>query len=153
MDTNLQSHMYTHCCDTLSNFAWLSIQLQDSHSWSHRFSSWWIYFDMVDGSEINALHMFTIVGAIIGAPITSVVEPRLLYFFAAFLSTSFFGIRRHRRQQLSTGETVRPSVKQDRMAKWLELEGTYYDQSSNKQIEYKLTKPVIGGTGMLAACL
>ena len=22
--------------DTLSNFAWLSIQLQDSHSWSHR---------------------------------------------------------------------------------------------------------------------
>jgi len=49
---------------------------------------------MVDGSEINALHMFTIVGAIIGAPITSVVEPRLLYFFfAAFLSTSFFGIK------------------------------------------------------------
>ncbi len=98
------------------------------------------------------LEMFTIVGAIIGASITSVVEPRLLYFFfAAFLSTSFFGIRRHRRQQLSTGETVRPSVKQDRMAKWLELEGTYYDQSINKQIEYKLTKPVIGGTGMLAA--
>ena len=100
------------------------------------------------------LEMFTIVGAIIGASITSVVEPRLLYFFfAAFLSTSFFGIRRHRRQQLSTGETVRPSVKQDRMAKWLELEGTYYDQSSNKQIEYKLTKPVIGGTGRLTACL
>jgi uncharacterized membrane protein YfcA len=97
------------------------------------------------------LEMFTIVGAIIGASITSVVEPRLLYFFfAAFLSTSFFGIR-HRRQQLSTDETVRPSVKQDKMAKWLELEGTYYDQSSNKQIEYKLTKPVIGGTGMLAA--
>lgn len=44
------------------------------------------------------LEMFTIVGAIIGASITSVVEPRLLYFFfAAFLSTSFFGIKRHRR--------------------------------------------------------
>jgi uncharacterized protein len=93
------------------------------------------------------LEMFTIVGAIIGASITSVVEPRLLYFFfAAFLSTSFFGIKRHRRQQMSTGE-----FKQDRMAKWLQLEGTYYDQSTNKQIEYKLTKPVIGGTGMLAA--
>src|SRR5215469_15558506 len=36
------------------------------------------------------LEMFTIVGAIIAASITSVVEPRLLYFFAAFLSTSFF---------------------------------------------------------------
>lgn len=40
---------------------------------------------------------------------------------------------------------------EDRVAKWLQLEGTYYDQSINKQIEYKLTKPVIGGTGMLAA--
>jgi uncharacterized membrane protein YfcA len=97
------------------------------------------------------LEMFTIVGAIIGASITSIVEPRLLYFFfAAFLSTTFFGIRR-RRKQLSTDETVTPSVKQDRLAKWLDLEGTYYDQSINKQIEYKLTKPVIGGTGMLAA--
>jgi uncharacterized membrane protein YfcA len=60
--------------------------------------------------------MFTIVGAIIGASITSVIEPRLLYFFfAAFLSTSFFGIKRHRRQQMSTDQTVRPSVKQDRI--------------------------------------
>jgi uncharacterized protein len=93
------------------------------------------------------LEMFTIVGAIIGASITSVVEPRLLYFFfAAFLSTSFFGIRRNRRQQTVTGE-----FKQDRIAKWLELKGTYYDQSIDKQIEYRLTKPVIGGMGMLGA--
>jgi uncharacterized protein len=96
------------------------------------------------------LEMFTIVGAIVGASITSVVDPRLLYFFfAAFLSTnifSFFGIKRHRKEQISTGE-----FEQDRIAKWLRLEGTYYDKSSNKQIEYKLTKPVIGGTGMFGA--
>jgi uncharacterized protein len=93
------------------------------------------------------LEMFTIVGAIIGASITSVVEPRLLYFFfAAFLSTSFFGIRRQRKQQMSSAK-----FEQDRMAKWLQLEGTYYDKSTNEQIEYKLTKPVFGGTGMVAA--
>ena len=43
---------------------------------------------------------------------------------------------------MSTGE-----FKQDSIAKWLQLEGPIM---INKQIEYKLTKPVIGGTGIAA---
>jgi len=93
------------------------------------------------------LEMFTIVGAIIGASITSMVEPRLLYFFfAAFLSTSFFGIRKHIREEIPVAD-----FKQDRLAKWLELNGRYYDQSIKNNIDYKLTKPAIGGAGMLVA--
>jgi uncharacterized membrane protein YfcA len=97
------------------------------------------------------LEMFTIVGAIIGASITSIVEPRLLYFFfAAFLSTSFLGVRRHSREEVFAADD--DDVKQqDSLAKWLELKGSYYDQAMDKQIDYKLTRPAIGGAGMIVA--
>lgn len=49
------------------------------------------------------LEMFTITGAIIGASITSIIEPRLLYFFfAAFLLTSFVSMRRHSKEGIPT---------------------------------------------------
>lgn len=94
------------------------------------------------------LEMFTIIGAIIGASITSLLEPRLLYFFfAVFLLTSFLGMRRHIKEEVPV------NVKQNRLAKWLELQGTYYDQKLQKDIEYKLTNPLVGGAGMLVAGL
>lgn len=102
------------------------------------------------------LEMFTIVGAIVGASITSIIEPRLFYFFfAAFLSTSFLGVRRHMRDRevpITTTTTADDDViQQDSLAKWLELKGSYYDQSMDKQIDYKLTRPAIGGAGMIVA--
>jgi len=94
------------------------------------------------------LEMFTITGAIIGATITSYIAPKLLYFFfAAFLLTSFYGIRGHLHEEIPT------DVKQDNLAKWLGLEGSYYDQALGREINYKMTKPALGGVGMLVAGL
>jgi uncharacterized protein len=92
------------------------------------------------------LEMFTICGAILGATITVFIEPRLLYFFfAAFLTTSFFGLRGRLKE-----ETPGPVI-QDRLAKWLGFEGSYYDQKLGRQVDYKMTKPLLGGAGMFVA--
>jgi hypothetical protein len=94
------------------------------------------------------LEMFTITGAIVGATITTFIEPRLLYFFfAAFLATSFLGVRQHMKEELP--ENVVP----DRMAKWLRLEGNYYDQALGREVSYKMTRPLLGGVGMFIAGL
>jgi uncharacterized membrane protein YfcA len=92
------------------------------------------------------LEMFTIIGAIVGASITGVIAPKFLYFFfAAFLLTSFYGIRKYAREEIPSG------VRQDRLAKWLKLEGSYYDKNLGKQVEYELTRPALAGPGMLVA--
>ena len=92
------------------------------------------------------LEMFTIAGAIAGASVTSVVPVKLLYFFfAAFLLTSFIGIGRLGRDE------VQPAVNQDGLARWLELEGSYHDKSLGKDVNYKLTRPALGGAGMFVA--
>ncbi len=58
------------------------------------------------------LEMFTIVGAIVGATITSFIDPRLLYFFfAAFLFTSFYGLTGHLREDFPK------RAKQDKFSK------------------------------------
>jgi uncharacterized membrane protein YfcA len=92
------------------------------------------------------LEMFTIVGAIAGATITVLIAPVFLYFlFAAFLLTSFINIRS------SFKGTYTPPEKQDRLSGWLDLEGTYYDQASNKVVKYKGTNSILGGLGMVVA--
>ncbi len=100
-------------------------------------------------TNLNAamyLEMFTIVGAIAGATVTSFVAPQLLYFvFAGFLLTSFYGIRR----QLT--EETHGAVVQDRLAKWLGLGGKYYDAALGRDVNYVLTRAALGGVGMFAA--
>ena len=92
------------------------------------------------------LEMFTIVGAIAGASVTSIVPAKFLYFFfAAFLLTSFVGIGRREREE------VPQAVNQDGLARWLELEGSYHDKSLGKVVNYKLTRPALGGAGMFVA--
>ena len=94
------------------------------------------------------LEMFTITGAIVGATITTLIEPKLLYFFfAAFLTTSFFGLRRH------SSDASAANVVQDRAARWLGLEGSYYDEALGREIPYKMTRPLLGGVGMFIAGL
>ncbi|MER3601759.1 MAG: permease [Nitrososphaerota archaeon] len=93
------------------------------------------------------LELFTILGAIAGATITSLLPSKPLYFlFAAFLLFSFFGLRGRPTQ--GQGEVV-----QDRLARWLRLEGSYYDQELGRMVNYKLTNPVLGGLGMAFAGL
>jgi len=94
------------------------------------------------------LEIFTISGAILGATITTVIPPVYLYFFfAAFLMTSFLKIRH------SNDYEFRASQHQDRIARWLGLKGSYYDERTKKVMEYNADKAVLGGLGMLVAGL
>jgi hypothetical protein len=91
------------------------------------------------------LEMFTAVGAIVGATITSFIDPVFLYFFfAAFLGTSFYGILGKRNREF-------PNVKQDGLARWLGLEGSYFDKPIGKEVHYELTRPAAAGPGMFVA--
>ena len=93
------------------------------------------------------LEMFTIIGAIAGASITLIIAPVFLYFlFAAFLFTSFIKIR-------SSFKAYTPPEKQDRISKWLGLEGSYYDESTKQVIKYRCTNSILGGFGMFVAGL
>lgn len=90
------------------------------------------------------LEMFTISGAILGATITTFIEPVYLYFFfAAFLMTSFLKLR--------TKESSYDTIERDKFSSWLGLEGTYYDEAGKQQITYKVTHALQGGIGMLVA--
>ncbi len=94
------------------------------------------------------LEMFTITGAIAGATITTIIHPTFLYFFfAAFLLTSFLKIRSPHRHGFA------PTQKQDRVSKWLDLRGSYYDEYTKEIVEYKADNAVLGGFGMLVAGL
>jgi uncharacterized membrane protein YfcA len=94
------------------------------------------------------LEIFTAPGAILGAFITSLIAPALLYFFfAGFLLTSFVALSRRFRGR------ERPIVEQDRAARWLRLEGSYYDKATGKEVSYKLSRPLLAAPGMFVAGL
>jgi uncharacterized protein len=91
------------------------------------------------------LEVFTIVGAIAGATITTIINPVFLYFFfALFLSTSFLRMRRRSNQFPS---------QPDRFSEWLQLKGSYYDEARHEQVTYQVARPLLGGLGMLFAGL
>jgi uncharacterized protein len=91
------------------------------------------------------LEMFTITGALIGATITTIIQPVFLYFFfAAFLCTSFLKLKRWGNDDV---------IVQDRISRSLDLHGSYYDESKRQQISYKVNNAIPGGIGMLIAGL
>jgi uncharacterized membrane protein YfcA len=91
------------------------------------------------------LEMFTIIGALIGATITTIIAPVFLYFFfAAFLCTSFLKLKSEKTYQ---------TIEQDRLSQWLGLHGSYYDEYRRQQIDYRVTNAIPGGIGMLIAGL
>ncbi len=94
------------------------------------------------------LGMFTTVGAIIGAIVTTIIYPVYLYFFfAAFLTTSFIRF---------TGSTRRDFTHfqgQDRVSEWLDLRGSYYDGALQETVRYEANNALLGGAGMLLAGL
>jgi uncharacterized membrane protein YfcA len=94
------------------------------------------------------LEMFTTVGAIIGATITTVIAPVYLYFFfAGFLITSFLKLK-----EKVTGDFTVPEY-QDKLSRWLDLHGSYFDEAKSNLIEYKVQNALLGGLGMLIAGL
>lgn len=95
------------------------------------------------------LEMFTSVGAIAGASITTLIAPIYLYFFfAAFLMTSFFRTRRP-----ASGTASPAPAGRERLSRWLELEGSYFDEATRETISYRADRPLLGGLGMMVAGL
>jgi uncharacterized membrane protein YfcA len=94
------------------------------------------------------LEMFTTVGAIIGATLTTVIAPVYLYFFfAGFLITSFLKLKEN------AGKDFAVSKYQDKLSRWLDLHGSYFDEATGNLIEYKVRNALLGGLGMLIAGL
>lgn len=93
------------------------------------------------------LEMFTSVGAIIGATITTLIAPVYLYFFfALFLMTSFLKLKHRSSPDLSLARHIR-------LSRWLGLEGSYFDEARGESIEYTAERPLLGGLGMMMAGL
>ena len=93
------------------------------------------------------LEMFTITGAIVGAIITTILNPVYLYFFfAAFLMLTFLRFRK------SSPAAIQP-INQDKFSRWLEFHGSYYDRSTGQTVEYQSRNAALGGAGMLVAGL
>ena len=93
------------------------------------------------------LEVFTAAGAIAGALITTYVGPALLYFiFAAFLGTSFYGLRKK-----SGPAPSRLPQAEVKAASWLSLGGSYYDKAEKKEVSYEVRRPLLAAPGMLFA--
>jgi uncharacterized membrane protein YfcA len=91
------------------------------------------------------LEVFTIIGAIVGATITTIIAPVYLYFFFAFfLLTTFLKFN-------VSGGGDGSSRSGDRLSTLLGLSGSYFDESSGKVIDYTVSHTLLGGLGMFFA--
>jgi uncharacterized membrane protein YfcA len=92
------------------------------------------------------LEMFTTIGAIAGATITTLLPPIYLYFFfAGFLATSFTKPDKQKDQGIL--------APQDKVSSWLNLRGRYFDEATRKAVDYRARNALLGGGGMLVAGL
>jgi len=94
------------------------------------------------------LEMFTIVGALAGATVTLISGRRFLFIlFGVVLLSSWVALFRQR------NEDWHPTAYQDPFSRWLELQGSYYDQSIRETIDYRGTRAYLGGPLMFGAGL
>ncbi len=94
------------------------------------------------------LEMFTSVGAIIGATITTLIAPVYLYFFfALFLMTSFLKLRARPKPDCLSPD------RQSGLSARLALEGSYLDEARGEVVTYCADRPLLGGLGMMVAGL
>ncbi|MBP5833166.1 sulfite exporter TauE/SafE family protein [Lactiplantibacillus plantarum] len=91
------------------------------------------------------LEIATTVGAVFGAVLTGVLNATFLYFlFGALLVFTTYNMIR----KLMSKNGELPSVKDDKLATQLNLNGTYYDKALNKQVDYQVEN-VPGGFSMM----
>ena len=94
------------------------------------------------------LEMFTIMGALVGATITLSTGNNILFFLFGFvLLFSWFALFMQRH------EVWRAYAWQDRFSRWLQLEGSYYDQPTAQTINYHAVRAYFGGPLMFGAGL
>ncbi|MBS0936734.1 sulfite exporter TauE/SafE family protein [Lactiplantibacillus plantarum] len=91
------------------------------------------------------LEIATTVGAVLGAVLTGVLHATFLYFlFGALLVFTTYNMIR----KLMSKNGELSSVKDDKLATQLNLNGTYYDKALNKQVDYQVEN-VPGGFSMM----
>ena len=91
------------------------------------------------------LEIATTVGAVLGAVLPGVLNATFLYFlFGALLVFTTYNMIR----KLMSKNGELPSVKDDKLATQLNLNGTYYDKALNKQVDYQVEN-VPGGFSMM----
>ena len=97
------------------------------------------------------LEMFTCVGAIVGATITTWIAPVYLYFFfAAFLMTSFLqGRGAEQRRTVAPGAVTYRSASPDG-SNW---RGAISTRRRERRSHYRADRPILGGLGMMVAGL
>jgi uncharacterized membrane protein YfcA len=99
------------------------------------------------------LEMFTAAGAILGAAITVASGARLLFIlFGIVLFSSWLVLFMRQNDGVPTVQN------QDRLSAFLKLQGTYHDQASDSDIDYRATRaylggPLIFGAGLIAGML
>ncbi len=94
------------------------------------------------------LETFTMLGALLGASITVVSAQRVLFLaFGAVLLASWTTLWVRRREEW------RAPASQDRLSRWLELEGTYVDRRLGREVRYRATRVWLGGPLMFVAGL
>jgi uncharacterized protein len=94
------------------------------------------------------LEMFTMLGALTGAAITRIAGQRVLFVAFGLVLLASWGalfLQRH--------EGWQPIAHQDRVSRWLELEGSYYDQATGQTIAYQGGRAYLGGPLMFGAGL
>jgi len=92
------------------------------------------------------LEMFTIVGALVGAGITlaSAQRPLFMIFGLVLLASSAAMFRQRRLEWRSPAHS-------DAFSRWLELDGSYYDQASQRTVRYQGVRAYLGGPLMFGA--
>ncbi|WP_290033012.1 sulfite exporter TauE/SafE family protein [Ligilactobacillus cholophilus] len=96
------------------------------------------------------LEIATSVGAIVGALLTGVFNPAILYFlFGCLLLFSSWNMYRKLRQ----GNEVLHRATPDKLAEKLKLNSSYYDKNLHKQIDYDVENVPAGLTIMFGAGL
>lgn len=92
------------------------------------------------------LEIATTIGALSGAYITTLISGKILYgLFAAVLLYSAFIMFRHRQTEAPLTESDDP------IANYFKLHGSYFDQSSNREVSYKVSGSKTGLALMYAA--
>lgn len=91
------------------------------------------------------LEIATTIGAILGALLTGVLNPSYLYIlFGLLLLFSCWNMIK----KLRAGRELTTTVKSDKWAKKLDLNGSYFDKSELKNVDYEVTN-VPGGFSMM----
>ncbi len=94
------------------------------------------------------LEIATTIGAIVGALLTGVLDPKYLYLLFGCLLV-FSGWNMYRK--LRRGQEVLQRVEPDKIASKLKLNGSYYDKAEMKNIDYQVENVPAGFSVMFGA--